>query len=60
MLIKYDIAFIIFDILKSPRKVREERSFRNIPNLGEIILEDLVVMTKAEGTLMDRKILLEC
>ena len=59
MLIKYDIVFIVFDILKSPRKV-EERSFKNIPDLGEIILEDWVVVRKAEGTVMNRKILLEC
>ena len=51
MLIKYDIVFIVFDILKSPRKV-EERSFKNIPDLGEIILEDWVVVRKAEGTVM--------
>lgn len=49
MLIKYDIAFILFDIVNSPRKAVEDRSLRNIPSLGEIILEGWVGGEKSRG-----------
>ena len=39
MLIKYDIAFILLDIVNSPGKVGEERRLTNIPSHGEIVPE---------------------